>query len=132
VLREVNGEVDRTHDSVSEFFVDQFLQRLSVHVDRLAEAVDSRVGGQAGVGDPIRLPLERGGDVGVEFESCADCFRALFRHRMLAEQGCDRPHQGFVNGLGQFLPGHPLRPTCFVEHLPGFYLVDQLVGHGNS
>src|SRR5262249_20323572 len=41
--REIEVEIDRAHDAVAEFFVDQFLQGRTVYLHDLVEAVDGRI-----------------------------------------------------------------------------------------
>lgn len=43
--RQVHFEIDRAHDAVAEFFVDECLEGGAVRIDQFLEAVDQRVGG---------------------------------------------------------------------------------------
>ena len=43
LAREIEVEVDRTHDPIAKFFVDQFLQGRAVYLHDLVEAIDGRI-----------------------------------------------------------------------------------------
>src|SRR5262245_26864061 len=43
LAREIEVEIDRTHDAVAKFFVDQFLQGRAVYLHDLVEAIDGRI-----------------------------------------------------------------------------------------
>src|SRR5665811_1942261 len=56
----VHLEIDGAHNTVAEFFVDQFLYRRSVNVEGLIKPVESGVGGHLFLErSPVRLHLQR-------------------------------------------------------------------------
>src|ERR1700760_4030790 len=121
----VHPEVDRAHDPVAEFLVDEFLDRRPVDLEHLVEPVDGRVGRHRAVQRPAgRLQLQRHLRVLVQFEQRPRGRRFGLAHRVLAQQrgrgprhrppdrlgdrgpGQPQPHLGRPDGRGRLLLGH--------------------------
>src|SRR5690606_8956005 len=110
--REVDLEVDRTHDPVPALLVNQLLERRAIYGDRLHESVDRRVTHQRRIRAAGGLPAQALRHRIVQLQQLTYPARLLRRHRMPAEQRGRRPDQRSAERLGDGRPGQPAPDTC--------------------
>ena len=103
----VHAEVDRAHDAVAKFFMDEFLDRGAINAHDLVPAVNQRVGRHRGrqrplVGHHLQPFLFFSGQA----EQLAQGFGLCGRGRHLPQAQRRGPLFGLTHFFGNRLPGH--------------------------
>jgi hypothetical protein len=105
LAHDVHREVDRAHDAVAEFLVDQFLDRQAVHIHDLVPAVDQRIGRHCGRQRTlVRHDLQPGRFLVCEVEQALRDFGLRLGEGHLAEAGGGRPFLALAEVFGDVLP----------------------------